>query len=91
MIEDSEVPAWELVPAEAVYETFHHVVRPSGFRAISNGVLARPVTDDISHLIKLVAYKGGEYHFRWGASLAYVPHSWNNALRWHRTSKSFKA
>jgi len=51
-------------------------------------VLAKQVSDEIIHLIKLTAYKGAIYGLQWGVSLTYVPHRWENELRWHRSFKS---
>jgi hypothetical protein len=78
----------EFVPARSLYEAFRQVVTPTGFQTVKNGVLARQATTDIFHLITLAAYKGNQYGFQWGVSLTYMPHRWENELRWHRTLKS---
>jgi hypothetical protein len=39
-------------------------------------------------MLSLQAYKGRDYGLRWGVSLTYVPHSWDDKLGWHRTLKS---
>ena len=79
---------WDFVPADEVYGVFAKIVVVSGFQSIRKGVLAKQANDEIIHLIKLEAYKGGIYGIMWGVSLNYVPHRWENELRWHRSIKS---
>jgi hypothetical protein len=81
---------WKFVSAAFVYETLARGIGPAcpGFAFARKGVLLKQATPDIGHVIKLVQYKGGEYGFRWGVSLSYVPHEWKNRVAWHRTAKS---
>lgn len=83
-----ELSGWESTPAAEIYKIFAAVVTVPGFQSIAKGILARQITSDIIHVIKLEAYKGGTYGFRWGVSLTYMPHSWNTGPRWHRTLTS---
>jgi hypothetical protein len=83
-----EPSRWELVPAAKIYEIFAMVVKVPGFQSIAKGILARQITSDIVHVIKLEHYKGAFYGFRWGVSLTYLPHTWDGGLRWHRTLKT---
>lgn len=79
---------WETVPASTIYRIFESVVKPTGFHMAKKGVLARQVSADLIHLINLTRFKGALYGFRWGVSLAFVPHRWENSLRWHRSIRS---
>lgn len=83
-----EPTRWEFIPAAKIYEIFAAVVTVPGFQLIAKGILAREVTSDIIHVIRLAAYKGGAFGFEWGVSLTYMPHSWNTGLRWHRSLTS---
>jgi hypothetical protein len=78
----------ETVPATTIYQIFADVVQLPGFQTVRKGALAKQISDDVIHLITLTAYKGATYGFRWGVSLTYVPHRWENELRWHRSIKS---
>ena len=84
----SDVSKWDSVPVETIYAIFKEVVASPGFDLLKSGTLAHRINDDITHLIVLGHYKGGMYGLRWGTSLAFVPHSWENDLKWHRTPKS---
>lgn len=79
---------WETVPATTIYQIFEDVVKLPGFQIAKKGALAKQINDDVIHLLHLTPYKGAMYGFRWGVSLTYVPHSWENELRWHRSVKS---
>lgn len=79
---------WNFIPADEVYRVFEKIVVLSGFQLIRKGMLARQVSEEIIHLINLAAYKGAIYGIQWGVSLNYVPHRWENELRWHRSIKS---
>lgn len=81
---------WEFVSAARCYEIFERENAPccSGFSAVRNGVLVKEISPDISHVLQLTRYKGGEYGFRWGALLTYLPSQWKNRLSWHRSPKS---
>lgn len=85
---DSSVSKWESVPVETVYAIFKEVVAPPGFGLLKGGTLAQRIDDNVTHLIVLGHYKGGMYGLQWGVSLTFVPHTWENDLRWHRTPKS---
>ena len=80
------------VPASDVYAAFDQVVVPScsGFAQIKQGLLARQISPDVFHLISFGSDKRGSYCFRWGVSLAYVPHEWGERCRYHRTLKSVR-
>jgi hypothetical protein len=79
---------WETVPAGTIYQIFEDVVKLAGFHMARKGVLARQVSADLIHLINLTRFKGALYGFRWGVSLSYVPHRWENKLLWHRSIRS---
>ena len=82
---------WDQVPASEVYQAFNEIVASSeqAFASLADGKLARQVAGDIVHLITFTAGgRGGVYAFRWGVSLAYVPHEWVPKAKYHRTLKS---
>ena len=62
----------------------------SDFTSLGRGVFVRPVSDDVRHVLKLQAWKGAQYSFTWGVSLAYLPNKLALPLRFHRTLKSTK-
>ena len=80
------------VPASEVWAAFEQVVVPScsGFLQAKRGLLARQINSDMFHLVSFGAGKGGIYGFRWGVSLAYVPHEWEEACKYHRTLKAVR-
>jgi hypothetical protein len=80
------------VPAKVTYNAFEEIVNPErlGFIPIKIGFYACPINDDIVHLLKLLALKGTQYTFQWGASLSYVPHEWKKGLHWSKSLKSSK-
>ena len=79
---------WEIVPASTIYQIFEETVILPKFQIVKNGVLARQVSVDLIHVVKLAAFKGAAYGFHWGVSLTYIPHRWEEELRWHRSMKS---
>lgn len=81
---------WQQVPAKRIHEIFDEVVEPARieFAVAKPGLLARPVDDDITHVIKLRPLKGASYDICFGASLSYVPYPYLPKVKWHRTLKS---
>jgi len=81
---------WDLVSAARIYEILEQVIKPDcpDFSIVREGALAKPINEDIFHWIRFVRYKGGVYGFRWGLSLAYVPHEWKDRVSWHRSAKA---
>lgn len=45
----------------------------------------QPIT--LVHVVKLQAMKGGAYQPVWGASFAFMPHTWKPKAKFHRTLK----
>jgi|SRR5947209_5499632 len=86
----AEKYGYSKVPAAVVYTAFAEIVKPStfGFAPMKSGLVAAKVSDDIFHVIELRSGKGDIYSFRWGVSLAYVPHDWCGKCTFHRTLKS---
>jgi len=78
---------WQTVGAARICEIFEELITPEfpGFNPIKPRLFARPVDRDITLLVELQALKGASYEFKWGVSLAYVPHRWEKGLRWHRS------
>jgi hypothetical protein len=81
---------WAEVRAETVYRAFDDIVAKSepDFTPLKNGLLAKMVSEDIVYMINLSAGKGGTYAFRWGVSLSFMPHEWDEKPKFHRTVKS---
>jgi hypothetical protein len=79
----------DFIPAETIYKGFEDIVQPErlGFTRIKHGMYAKPASPCIFHILSLQAYKGRNYGIRWGISLTYVPHGWEQNLRWHKTLK----
>lgn len=75
-----------VVPAATVYQAFEELIQPSSieFVPIRMGFYGRALNNDLVHLIKLQALKGGSYSVCWGVSLSYIPHQTRSGLRWHR-------
>jgi hypothetical protein len=80
------------VPTDKIYQVFEETIRPVqlGFVPLKTGFYARPINDDIVHLLKLLALKGRTYTLKWGVSLSYIPHEYEKNLRWHKSFKSSK-
>lgn len=78
------------VPSARVYAVAEEVIAATqqGMETLKPGLYAARVDEDIVHLLKLQAVKGGSYLVQWGVSLAYLPHAWTPRLQWHRTVKS---
>jgi hypothetical protein len=78
------------VPAERIYACFNEIVRldTEGFALVQKGLFGRTCNEQITHLVKFAAGKGGIYGFRWGVSLSFVPHEWDPKRKFHRTLKS---
>lgn len=80
----------ESVPFSRVYPHFEEItgIMERGFEPLGTGLYAKPINDDIVHLVKVFFTKGGGCIIRWGVSLSFVPHKWNKKPQWHRTLKS---
>jgi hypothetical protein len=80
----------DFIPAQTIYQAFVEIVRPDilEFTETRLGTYARSASPHIFHMLSLQAYKGRNYGIRWGVSLSYVPHNWDERLRWHKTLKS---
>ena len=78
------------VAAKRVHAIFEEIVDASHieFEKVKRGYLARKVDEDIVHVLKLQATKGGAYGLSYGVSLSYVPYPYIPVLKWHRTLKS---
>ena len=81
---------YDPILSDLVHTIFEEVVNPQalGFVHIKRGMYGRPASEDISHIMRLQAYKGASFGLRWGVSLTYVPHGLPGKVRWHRTLKS---
>jgi hypothetical protein len=55
---------------------------------VKRGLYVKVVSDDITNVLKLEAWKGASYSWSWGVSLAYVPAKLEKRLVFHRTVKS---
>jgi hypothetical protein len=81
---------WSWVAADRIYAVAEEITAPHqmGFERIRKGFFARLVDADITHVLRLSPYKGYQYGFTWGVSLAVVPHEWKRGLRFHRSLKT---
>jgi hypothetical protein len=81
---------WSPVAASEVYACFEEVVAAAEptFTSLKKGSLVRQDSSDFVSLIRLCAGKGATYSFRWGLSLAFLPHEWEPGSKYHRTLKS---
>jgi hypothetical protein len=55
------------------------------FERLEDGFYAKRIDADITHVLKLLSWKGSQYSLAWGVSLAYVPDKVSLPLRFHRT------
>ncbi len=83
---------FQIVPSPKVYKQFEESLelQKMGFTAIKPGFWGKSIDSNIIHLINLLALKGTAYALKWGVSLSYVPHKWEQKIKWHQTLKSSK-
>src|SRR2546421_10530882 len=81
---------WSQVAAAKLYATFDEIVSQAEptFTPLKNGQLVRQSSESIVQMFQIGACKGGQYAFRWGLSLAFVPHEWSPRPKFHRTLKT---
>jgi hypothetical protein len=80
----------EIVNPSRIHSITHEIVASDlpDFVSLGRGLYVRPLDGEISHVLKLLPWKGARYSFNWGVSLAYVPTRLVLPLRFHRTVKS---
>lgn len=81
---------YETVSSTATYEAFaaHSKLPDRGFVQTAPGMFCREAASSLVHVVKLLAMKGGAYQPVWGASLAFMPHTWKPKAKFHRTLKA---
>ncbi|MDJ0945260.1 MAG: hypothetical protein QNJ30_17465 [Kiloniellales bacterium] len=57
----------------------------AGFELDRDRRFARRASEEITHLLALMPFKGKTYGFQWGVSLSFLPHAWKRRPEWHRT------